>query len=97
MTYKFLTPFMKGFYLLTDPWQNNRATTDGWKVQSREWESYLQGALEFGEVTENEYCEMMEQEENDEAPDTLFSRSVKRFPDDLFALETFFRIDEALL
>jgi hypothetical protein len=37
---------------------------------------------------------MIEQEENDEAPDTLFSKSVKRFSDDLIALEMFFRIDE---
>jgi hypothetical protein len=93
MTYKFLTPFMKGFHLLTDSWRNNRAT-DGWKVQSREWESYLQGALESGELSEEEYCEMMEQEENDEAPDTIFSKSVERFADDLCALEMFFRIDE---
>jgi hypothetical protein len=66
-------------------------------VQSREWESYLQGALENGESTEDEYCEMMDQEKDDDTPDTLFSRSVERFPDDLIALETFFRIDEAPL
>jgi hypothetical protein len=93
MTYKFFMPFMKGFHLLMDSWRNGRAT-DGWKVQSREWESYLHEAFENGEVTEDEYLEMMNQEENNDAPDRLFSDAVDGFPDDLRALKSFFHIEE---
>jgi hypothetical protein len=92
MTYKFLTPFMKGFHLLTDSWRKNRAK-DGWKVQPREWEAYLQSAMEKGEVTEEEYCDMLSQDGDAEAPTTLFSDSVLRFTDDLGALELFFEIE----
>jgi hypothetical protein len=40
MTYSFLTPFLKGFHLLSDSWRANRGA-DGWKLQAREWEPYL--------------------------------------------------------
>jgi hypothetical protein len=93
MTYKFLTPFMKGLHLLTDSWRNHRAK-DGWKVQPKEWEAYLQAAMEKGEVTEDEYMDMMYQDGMDEAPDTLFSEAVLWFEDDLKALEMFFEIEE---
>jgi hypothetical protein len=94
MTYKFLTPFMKGFHLLTDSWRQNRAK-DGWKVQSREWESYLQGAMEREEITEAEYEEMVARDGNEEAPEVLFSD--ERFSDNLIALESFFEIKPLVL
>ena len=92
MTYKFLTPFLKGFHLLTDSWRKNRAA-DGWKVQDRDWESYLQEALEKGEIDESDYVEMMSRDGDDEAPDTLNDTAVLRFEDDLSALEMFFQLE----
>jgi hypothetical protein len=58
MTYKYLTPFLKGFHLLTDSWRKDRAA-DGWKVQTKEWEPYLQEALMKEEISEEMYFELM--------------------------------------
>jgi hypothetical protein len=52
MTFSFLTPFLKGFHLLSDSWRANRGV-DGWKVQAREWEPYLQQALLEGTLTKD--------------------------------------------
>jgi hypothetical protein len=93
MTYKFLTPFMKGFHLLTDSWRKDRAA-DGWKMQSREWEAYLQGVMENQEITEEEYLDLMTRDGDDKAPAILLSDSVLRFEDDLKALEGFFEIED---
>jgi hypothetical protein len=94
MTYKFLTPFMKGFHLLTDSWREKRAK-DGWKVKSREWEAYLQTARDTEEISETEYFEMLAQESGSkEAPSTVYSEEVLRFEDDLTALELFFDLEE---
>ena len=75
MTYKFLTPFLKGFHLLTDSWRPNRAA-DGWKVQSRDWESYLQEALDKGEISEDHFLDMCSRDGDMEAPETLDDKSV---------------------
>jgi hypothetical protein len=91
MTYRVLTPFMKGLHLLTDSWRKNRAA-DGWKVQDRDWEAYLQQAVERGELTEDEYISMLFRDEENTAPERLFSSSVLRFADNLETLEQFFEI-----
>jgi hypothetical protein len=51
MTYAFLTPFLKGLHLLSDSWRANRGV-DNWKVQSKEWEPYLQQALLDGSLSQ---------------------------------------------
>jgi hypothetical protein len=67
MTYSFLTPFVKGFHLLSDSWRANRGA-DGWKVQAREWEPYLHQALLEGVIEEDTYCEMIAHSSGDEPP-----------------------------
>jgi hypothetical protein len=96
MTYKFMTPFMKGFHLLTDSWRKDRAA-DGWKIQTKEWEPYLQDALLKEEISEEMYFELMARSSEDEPPELLFAENVERFQDDLAALEQFFEIEEAPL
>jgi hypothetical protein len=92
MTYKFLTLFLKGFHLLTDSWRKNQAA-DRWMVQDRDWESYLQEALEKGKIDESDYVEMMSWDgDEDKAPDTLDNTAVLHFEDDLSALEMFFQL-----
>jgi hypothetical protein len=86
MTYSFLTPFMKGFHLLSDSWRAKRGV-DGWKVQAREWEPYLQQALLNGEITDDDYFKMMSRTTEGEAPDLVFDSLVTRFHDDLEAME----------
>jgi hypothetical protein len=56
-------------------------------MQSREWEPYLQQALLDGSMNEDTYFEMMSRSTIGEAPSLVFDTLVKRFRDDLAALE----------
>jgi hypothetical protein len=86
MTYAFLTPFLKGFHLLSDSWRSNRGV-DGWKVQAKEWEPYLHQSLQDGSLSEEAYLELISRSSDDEAPILVFDTLVERFKDDLSALE----------
>jgi hypothetical protein len=92
MTYSFLTPFLKGFHLLSDSWRANRGV-DGWKVQAKEWEPYLQQALLDGTLSEDTYCEMIARSTGGDAPAMVFDAKVTRFLDDLEAMERLMAMD----
>jgi hypothetical protein len=96
MTYAFLTPFLKGFHLLSDSWRAN-CRVDGWKVQSKEWELYLQQVLLDGSLSEDAYCEMMSRSSDDEPPQLVFDTLVTRFKGDLAALELLFSKETPLV
>ena len=40
MTFEFMVPFLKGFYLTLNSWQGGRYT-DGWKMKDKDWQSFL--------------------------------------------------------
>jgi hypothetical protein len=91
MTYSFLTPFLKGFHLLSDSWRANRGV-DGWKVQAKEWEPYLQQALLEGSLSEETYAEMIARSSGGDPPSLVYDSLVSRFQDDLAAMERLFAI-----
>jgi hypothetical protein len=60
---------------------------DGWKMQAKEWEPYLQQSLLDGTMDEDTYFKMMSCSTEGEAPEIVFDTLVKSFPDDLAALD----------
>jgi hypothetical protein len=43
MTYEFMVPFLKGFYLTLNSWRPGRYE-DGWKMKDKDWLAFLRGA-----------------------------------------------------
>jgi hypothetical protein len=86
MTYAFLTPFLKGFHLLSDSWRANRGM-DGRKVEAKEWEPYLHQALLDGSLSDEAYLDLIARSSDNKAPALVFDTLVGCFKDDLAALE----------
>lgn len=85
MTYAFMVPFLKGFYLTLNGWRPGRHA-DGWKMKDKDWLAFLRTKVYSGEMTEEEVARMLEDQED--SPSSGLVRAVERLCWDVTALLT---------
>ena len=85
MTFDFMVPFLKGFYLTLNGWRLGRYE-DGWKMNDRDWVAFLRAKVHSEEMTEEEVAQMLDDQED--SPPSGIVRSVDRLYWDVTALLT---------
>ena len=87
MTFDDMTPFLKGFYLTLNSWRPKRDAND-WKMSDKSWLKYLMGQLENGVITETEFQNEVDSQEEKGCPVDV--KASTRLVDDIRALTMMF-------
>jgi hypothetical protein len=90
MTFEFMVPFLKGFYLTLNGWRLGRYK-DGWKMKNQDWIAFLRAKVDSGEMTEEEISRMLDDQEDSPSSGTVVA--VERLYGDVTALLTLMRSD----
>jgi hypothetical protein len=90
MTFEFMVPFLKGFYLTLNGWRSGRKE-DGWKMKDKEWISFLRAKVYSGDITEEEFARILEDPED--SPPSGIVRAVPRLYSDVVALLSLMQSD----
>jgi len=85
MTFEFMVPFLKGFYLTLNGWRLGRYK-DGWKMKNKDWIAFLRAKVDSEEMTEEEIGRMLDDQEDSPSSGTV--RAVERLYWDVTALLT---------
>jgi len=83
MTFDFMVPFLKGFYLTLNGWRLGRYE-DGWKMKDKDWIAFLRAKVHSEDMTEEEVAQMLADQED--SPPSGIVRSVDRLYWDVTAL-----------
>ena len=90
MTFEFMVPFLKGFYLTLNSWRLGR-DKDGWKMKDKEWIAFLRAKVDSGDMTEEEVSQMLADQKDSPSSGTV--QAVERLHWDVLALLTLMHSD----